>query len=88
VASSPVPVTSRGPARPLLPWFLAASVVGLLTSPFTAVWTLVLALPVALAALAIAVRRPHGPAPLIAAVAAGLFLGASVYVVAGLIISG
>ena len=85
MTTSPVPV-SRGPARPLGPWFVGGAVVGLLTSPFAAVWTLLLALPFALAALTIAVLRPHGPASQITAAAAGLLLGASVYVVAGLII--
>ena len=70
------------------PLFLGAAAVGLLTAPVAAIWTLVVALPVAIGARVLARREPDGPAPTVTAVAAGLAAGAAVYIAFGLLLAG
>jgi hypothetical protein len=69
-------------------WFIAAAAIGLLTSPFAAVWTSALGLAGALLAAAAARGRMEGPAGAVVIVAAGLVAGAFPYLLLGLLQSG
>jgi hypothetical protein len=65
--------------RPEAPAVAIAVVVGALTSPFIAVYTIAVGTPIALVAWAVSRRRPHGDAGFVAAVVGGLVLGAALY---------
>jgi hypothetical protein len=62
-------------------------VVGALTSPFLAVWTVLLGIPAAALAWWISEQRDSEPARLIAAALFGLVVGASLYFLLGLVVS-
>jgi hypothetical protein len=65
--------------------FVAGVVVGVLTSPFAAVWTFVVGLVVMLAAVFIGRGRLDGAAGAFFAVAGGLVAGALPYLLLGLL---
>jgi hypothetical protein len=69
-------------------WFLGAAAIGVLTSPFAAVWTAVLGLAVALLVGLAARGRLDGAAGAVVIVAAGLATGALPYLALGLLQSG
>ena len=71
-----------------VPWspFTVAVVVGLLVSPFAAVWTALLAPPVAVVAWAADRRRPSRNLRVVIVVVVGLLLGAVVYLALGLLL--
>ena len=65
----------------------AGVVVGALTSPFVAVYVVLLGIPAAALAWAIGDRRSSAPAQLVAAATFGLVVGASLYFVLGVIVT-
>lgn len=65
----------------------AGVVVGALTSPFVAVWTVLLGIPAAALAWTIGDRRGVGSAYLVAAAVFGLVVGASLYFVLGVVVA-
>ena len=75
---------SPGSVRTLI---AAGIVVGALTSPFVAVYTVLLGIPAAALAWAIGDRRSSVPAQLVAAATFGLVVGASLYFVLGVVIT-
>ena len=62
-------------------------VVGALTSPFIAVYTVLLGIPAAALAWAIGDRRSTGPAHLVAAAVLGLVVGASLYFLLAVVVT-
>jgi len=76
------PVRARHPAV-----IAAGVVVGALTSPFVAVYTVLLGIPAAALAWAIGERRGTGSGHLVAAAVLGLVIGASLYVVLGVLVT-
>ena len=73
--------------RPEIPALAAAVVIGALTAPFIAVYTVAVGTPIALAAWAVAQRRSNADASLVAAVVGGLVIGASLYFVLAVVVS-
>ena len=73
--------------RPEVPMLAAAIVVGLLTSPFIAVYTVAVGTPIALAAWTVSRRRPNGDAGLVAAVVGGLVIGAWLYFLLAVVVN-
>jgi hypothetical protein len=73
--------------RPEIPVVAVAVVIGLLTSPFIAVYTVAVGTPIALAAWAVSRRRPDGDAVLVASVVGGLVIGAWLYFLLAVVVS-
>ena len=68
------------------PAFWGAAVIGLLVSPFAAIWTALVAVPVAVVAWVLQWRGPSRELRLVVAVAVGLVVGSAGYLALGLLI--
>ncbi len=73
--------------RTEIPAVAVAVVIGALTAPFLAVYTVAVGTPIALVAWAVARRRPHGDAGTVAAVVGGLVVGAGLYFLLAVVVS-
>ena len=65
----------------------AGVIVGALTSPFLAVWTVLLGIPAAALAWGIGERQGSGTARLVAAALFGLVVGASLYFLLAVVVT-
>ena len=73
--------------RSEVPAVAVAVVIGALTAPFIAVYTVAVGAPIALAAWAVSRHRPHGDAGRVAAVVGGLVVGAALYFLLAVVVS-
>ena len=73
--------------RSEIPAVAVAVVIGALTSPFIAVYTVAVGTPIALAAWTVSRRRPNGDAGLVAAVVGGLVIGTWLYFLLAVVVS-
>ena len=73
--------------RAELPIVAVAAVIGLVTSPILAVYTVTVCTPIALVAWLESHRRPQGDAVVVAAAAGGLAIGAALYFVLAVVVA-